>query len=146
MFFFFRNTATTESDPYLHTLSLHDALPIWGAAPTGVLDLADCNVADAPLRRLDDGWTFYWGELVDPAALAAAEPPGGGRPVQIPAAWDMRELEGSGSAGKGIATYHLRLLLPAAAPPLAIRLPATYSASVLWVDGVALIEIGRAHV
>src|SRR3546814_5775412 len=48
-----------------------------------------------------------------------------------------------GSAGKGIATYHLRLLLPAAPPPLAIRLPATYSASVLWADGAALIVNGE---
>src|SRR3546814_4048406 len=26
---FFNDTATTEIDPYLHTLSLHDALPIY---------------------------------------------------------------------------------------------------------------------
>src|SRR3546814_419042 len=29
MFFFFNDTATTEIYTYLHTLSLHDALPIW---------------------------------------------------------------------------------------------------------------------
>src|SRR3546814_17306518 len=29
--FFFNDTATTEIYTYLHTLSLHDALPIWGA-------------------------------------------------------------------------------------------------------------------
>src|SRR3546814_20011127 len=28
---FFNDTATTEIDPYLHTLSLHDALPIYAA-------------------------------------------------------------------------------------------------------------------
>src|SRR3546814_10413937 len=30
LFFFFNDTATTESYTYLHTLSLHDALPIYG--------------------------------------------------------------------------------------------------------------------
>jgi len=30
LFFFFNDTATTE----IYTLSLHDALPIWRAAPT----------------------------------------------------------------------------------------------------------------
>src|SRR3546814_1349715 len=29
MFFYFNDTATTEIYTYLHTLSLHDALPIW---------------------------------------------------------------------------------------------------------------------
>src|SRR3546814_9842870 len=29
-FFFFNDTATTEIYTYCHTLSLHDALPIWG--------------------------------------------------------------------------------------------------------------------
>src|SRR3546814_7004184 len=31
--FFFHDTATTEMYTYLHTLSLHDALPIWRARP-----------------------------------------------------------------------------------------------------------------
>src|SRR3546814_17297286 len=29
VFYFFKDTATTESYTYGHTLSLHDALPIW---------------------------------------------------------------------------------------------------------------------
>src|SRR3546814_20563142 len=33
-FFFFNDTATTEIYTYLHTLSLHDALPIWPLAPS----------------------------------------------------------------------------------------------------------------
>src|SRR3546814_9816419 len=43
MFFFFNGTATTEIYTYLHTLSLHDALPIYtdyytlsGADPEGI--------------------------------------------------------------------------------------------------------------
>src|SRR3546814_18286094 len=33
LFFFFNDTATTEIYTYLHTLSLHDALPICGPPP-----------------------------------------------------------------------------------------------------------------
>src|SRR3546814_15036216 len=32
-FFFFNDTATTEIDTYVHTLSLHDALPIFRLPP-----------------------------------------------------------------------------------------------------------------
>src|SRR3546814_20693553 len=35
IFFFFNYTATTEIYTYLHTLSLHDALPIFGRQPVG---------------------------------------------------------------------------------------------------------------
>src|SRR3546814_16865161 len=37
MFFFFKDTATTEIYPYLHPLSLHDALPIY--EPTNHMDI-----------------------------------------------------------------------------------------------------------
>lgn len=107
-----------------------------------VLDLTGWDVAADPLWRLGDGWTFYWGDLVDPAELGAGARPGG-RAARIPAPWNMRELDGTGSIGSGVATYHLRLMLPAGAPALAIRLPATYSASVLWADGVKLIANGE---
>src|SRR3546814_19589927 len=35
VFFFFNDTATTEIYSYGHTLSLHDALPIWGHRDRG---------------------------------------------------------------------------------------------------------------
>src|SRR3546814_12169674 len=48
--FFFNETATTESYTYVHTLALHDALPIspWAAgAATGMLMLATALEAQA---------------------------------------------------------------------------------------------------
>src|SRR3546814_16947473 len=32
LFFFFKDTSTTETYTYVHTLSLHDALPIYGGS------------------------------------------------------------------------------------------------------------------
>src|SRR3546814_15569547 len=47
LFFCFNDTATTESYTYLHTLSLHDALPIsFGGNPMGAA------VARVALRKL----------------------------------------------------------------------------------------------
>src|SRR3546814_12218656 len=40
-YFFFKGTATTEIYAYLHTLSRHDALPIWAAAPAAALSASD---------------------------------------------------------------------------------------------------------
>src|SRR3546814_14824343 len=43
-FFFFNDTPTTEIYTYLHTLSLHDALPIFGEG---------LHLTEAPQRDLD---------------------------------------------------------------------------------------------
>src|SRR3546814_10905291 len=50
MFFFFNDTATTEIYTYLHTLSLHDALPI--SAAGGRLDRVGRIARDRRLHRL----------------------------------------------------------------------------------------------
>src|SRR3546814_10926119 len=57
-YFFFNDTATTEIYTYLHTLSLHDALPIWIVDTTGA----------------GDGWNaaFLHGLTVQPDVRSAA--------------------------------------------------------------------------
>src|SRR3546814_14748620 len=57
LFLFFNDTATTEIYTYGHTLSLHDALPIYRArAPQGAPRAAGATAAvierDVPLRAL----------------------------------------------------------------------------------------------
>src|SRR3546814_2838284 len=49
MFCFFNDTATTENYTYLHTLSLHDALPI-----SGILRSLDYAASTAILNRSAD--------------------------------------------------------------------------------------------
>src|SRR3546814_14635640 len=41
-YFFLTDTATTETYTDVHTLSLHDALPIWKAAATGSFYILRC--------------------------------------------------------------------------------------------------------
>src|SRR6266550_1659545 len=64
LFFFFNDTATTE----IYTLSLHDALPIWGQLDKGTLRVVDQNpddnlnayVSGCPgTPGLDPGVTIY---------------------------------------------------------------------------------------
>src|SRR3546814_20574386 len=47
--FFFNETATTEIYTYLHTLSLHDALPIYGIHLEAERELWEENFPDLPL-------------------------------------------------------------------------------------------------
>src|SRR3546814_17140742 len=53
LLFFVNDTATTEIDTYWHTLSLHDALPIWAARARGVHQLVRA-VSGEPARRRAD--------------------------------------------------------------------------------------------
>src|SRR3546814_5166286 len=43
IFFFFNGTATTEIYPYVHTLSLHDALPIAVNTALGLLEVSSVD-------------------------------------------------------------------------------------------------------
>src|SRR3546814_20430117 len=63
---FFNDTATTEIDTYGHTLSLHDALPIWeidvnSEAGTGVEGVTGGQFAE---RLISDGQTLHTVEAV----------------------------------------------------------------------------------
>src|SRR3546814_19887297 len=44
IYFFFKETATTDSYTYLHTLSLHDALPILGQIYIPAVNWLQCMV------------------------------------------------------------------------------------------------------
>src|SRR3546814_16835426 len=63
LFFLFKETATTALYTYLHTLSLHDALPIWaalrGATDADLPPLPEVHdlrwIAGAPSRRRAKG-------------------------------------------------------------------------------------------
>src|SRR3712207_9091529 len=50
-FFFFNDTATTE----IYTLSLHDALPIYGARTSRFCDRASTRAASTKARSIGDG-------------------------------------------------------------------------------------------
>jgi signal transduction histidine kinase/CheY-like chemotaxis protein len=112
-------------------------------ARAGVGDLTAWNSDSDPVRSLNDGWSFYWDTLVPPDAFAGPEQPPGGVPIRLPAAWDSQVSRDTSHPGRGVATYHPRLYLPAGAPPLAIRLPAIYSASILYANGRPIIVNGR---
>src|SRR3546814_376193 len=77
--FFFNGTATTEIYTYCHTLSLHDALPIFEALRSGRLHVAGVNTGSNPIAvacagfvpfammAADDGSFGYEMEIIVPA-------------------------------------------------------------------------------
>src|SRR3546814_12034871 len=60
LFFFFNDTATTELYSYLHTLSLHDALPIYHLTYLGDADVgAGANIGAGTITCNYDGFFKY---------------------------------------------------------------------------------------
>src|SRR3546814_13247948 len=72
MFFFFNDTATTEIYTYVHTLSLHDALPIW-AQTGGKGDGFICAVGTGGILA---GVSAYLKQRNPSLVTAAADPDG----------------------------------------------------------------------
>src|SRR3546814_20483366 len=79
LFFFFKDTATTEIYTYLHTLSLHDALPFWLQLFDGASHGAEGQVA--PAFRSNGDTLAGAGEAIERAwqeVAAEAEADGAG--------------------------------------------------------------------
>src|SRR5439155_22055099 len=72
-FFFFNHPPTTA----IYTLSLHDALPIWGAARVGRPDVRTCDGRRDPVYRLGTARWRADRSLAPHRATAAACDPGG---------------------------------------------------------------------
>src|SRR5947207_15219471 len=91
-FFFFIYTATTE----IYTLSLHDALPIFGR---------DREFADSPLEGA--GFEPVWGFSCQAVVLGCADSFlfGAGKAVFRPVAWD--QVRGARGRGQEIGRAHV---------------------------------------
>ena len=99
-------------------------------AEQGVLDLREWDFErDGPVD-LQGQWEFYWQEFVPPRAPAStgAPPERNAAPpatdfIEAPRVWDGHRVPGVGPIGAhGYATYRMRILLPADAPSMALRI------------------------
>ncbi len=102
----------------------------------GVLDLSgyDFALGSAPLTGQ---WDFLAGSLDISLAdfLAASK-----TLRKVPDLW--KGAEAGGQRGHGSGTYHLRVLLPPDAPPLALHYLSASTAFRIEVDGRALAQVG----
>ncbi|QJE72005.1 HAMP domain-containing histidine kinase [Aerophototrophica crusticola] len=109
-------------------------------AADGVLDLRGWDFGrDGPVRLVGD-WSFWPGRLLDPGQ----PPPGDGTLLAVPGRWTSLSVGGKPLPGEGVGTYRLRVLLPADAPPLALRQAQRFIAWEVAVNGRPTLHTGRA--
>lgn len=118
-------------------------------AQGGVIDLRD-GLPEGRALALDGEWLVAWGRLAGAETGAGAggaalsgSPPGGWTTVRLPGIWNGQPLPDGGAMGSaGVATYRLRILLPADGTPHTIQVPLVKSASRVWLNGVPVAASG----
>ena len=111
-------------------------------AVDGWIDLRDWRpAADGPVR-LDGTWDFYWQELWPPSENPGDEPAIGPVPITVPRLWHRTPVR-DGFAGRGFATYRLRVRLPERRRQLALRVGDIHSAVSVYAGGELVMQAGR---
>ncbi len=114
-----------------------------GARPTaarGVLDVRDWNFERQSPLVLQGQWVFFWHKLIPPSADRSVEGTGY---LNAPGVWTGQSFGGQKLPEHGFATYRLRVLLPQASTPLAIRQMPVDTAYVLFANGRQVAANGR---
>jgi signal transduction histidine kinase len=112
------------------------ALPLSGNAQlvkNGVADLTSLNT-DSTLR-LSGHWEFYWNELLEPPDFNSERPV---NYIKVPGSWNRQ-----GHPLLGVATYRIRLLLPANQHSLSLYFPVINCAARAWLNGELIAETGK---
>ncbi len=107
----------------------------------GHLDLSEWNWQEQGTLALDGEWYFFPGELLASDAVAAqvhAKP----ILIDVPAPWDILQLEDKAVSPVGVGTYALWLTLPESAPPLALGKIDISMAHRLYIDGELIHSAG----
>ena len=107
------------------------------SAVDGVLDLRSWSFDADGIVVLAGDWEFCWDQLLTPGEPPAE--PGTCGTIHVPGLW----TEGGAAPGSGVATYRLRILLPAEPPVRALNVGAPLTAHRLWIDGQSYSGTGR---
>jgi len=108
----------------------------------GVLDLRTWNFSGQGPLTLDGEWEFYWKKLYAPKDFQQTQIDTA-HWVQVPKSWNVYQLNKKDITGEGFATYRLRMLLnKPTSDNFSIRVPLTYTASRMWVNGKLVYESG----
>lgn len=110
-------------------------------AVDGVLDLRGWDFRRDGQIFLEGDWQFWRDRLVLPSDITGgtAPPPA---LLAVPGRWTNQSVDGVPLLAEGIGTYHLRVLLPADAPPLAMRHNQRFVAWNVLVNGERTIHAG----
>lgn len=115
----------------------HSQIPV---AQKGVLDLRRWDFEKKGSVSLKGQWEFYKNKMVPPQKLpkdSSLSPEFAG----VPESWEI-DPENKKTSGRGYGTYHLRILLPARAGRLGLKLLDVSTAFTLFADGIKRAESG----
>lgn len=124
-------------------LALCCAAPVFSAnkvaAKQGEIDLAALDMAHVATAELVGEWDFYWGKALTPADFATGNV---AAPIHVavPHAWNKTMVQGQALPGHGVATYRLRIKLPAGEGDLMLRVAEIDGTYTLWADGKKLAQ------
>ncbi len=110
-------------------------------ARKGVLDLREVQFTGSKIS-LNGEWEFYWEQLIEPGGFSGENL----NPdfFKFPGLWnDALTTGGTALSSKGYATYRLKVLLPSAAPPLALSAVHFYNNYRLFADGEEVAVNGQ---
>lgn len=113
-------------------------------AVDGVLDLRHWDFQRDGDVLLFGNWHFWPEQLVNPNDILTSRAP---RPsvLAVPGPWPRKSADGLRDTEEGVGTYHLRVLLPASAPELAIRTNHRVIAFDMRVNGKRALYNGRVE-
>jgi signal transduction histidine kinase len=112
------------------------SMPRPPVAQQGMLDLRTVHF-DHQTVALNGVWKWYWQTLRRPG-----DPETKFEYTQFPELWTRHTWNGKPLPAFGYATYILTVILPPASPPLALKLPDTYTAYRLFLNGQELAHSG----
>ena len=123
-------------------------LLLWGCneappqAKNGVMDLRIWDFQTQGPLSLNGDWDFYWEELISPRQFVAGDPVPRSGFHRFPGCWNGKKVGEKSLAGRGYATFRLKVLLPQDETPKAIRILKLSSAYRLWIDGKEVAKNG----
>ncbi|MBG6233648.1 signal transduction histidine kinase [Pedobacter sp. CAN_A7] len=113
------------------------SLVTWKVNAKSITPMASNGTIDLRMQSLSTGiplngqWEFHWKVFLDPDLPNDKS----GKLVDFPFRWTDKHSDGTKLPSFGYATYRVRVLLPANTDSLSMKVPDTYSAYKLFING-----------
>lgn len=110
----------------------------------GVACLADRELCNNSIIRLDGQWEFYWQQLIYPEQFSFSADSYRKDTIQMPRLWNKQQVKQDTISGSGYATYRLTVinLDTENVPVYALKIPVIFSAYTVWANQQLLFSYG----
>ena len=107
----------------------------------GLINLSDWDFEQKGIIQLDGEWDFFWGSLL--TKTSEMETANYAGTCLLPKFWTEVASEETYFEQNGVATYHLKLILPDTLNEYSLKLNAVFTAYALWEEGSLLASVGK---